>query len=57
MITHKPKPAYSPDPPTEQLQLVPVTIEHKPATRAAQAWQVDSELWPGSSPQGRITLH
>jgi hypothetical protein len=54
----KPKPAYSPDRPTEQLQLVPVTIEHKPSTRAAQPWQVDTEPPAARSlPQGRITLH
>jgi hypothetical protein len=56
----KPKPAYSPliEWPTEQLQLVPVTIEHKPSTRAAQPRQVDTELPPARSlPRGRITLH
>jgi hypothetical protein len=53
----KPKPAYSPDRPTEQLQLVSVTIERKQPTRAAQAW-LDTELPPASSlPQGRITPH
>jgi hypothetical protein len=54
----KPKPAYSPliEWPTEQLQLVPVTIEHKLPTRAAQPW-FDTELWPGSLPQGKIILH
>jgi hypothetical protein len=49
----KPKPDYSPDRPTEQLQLVPVTIEHKLPARAAQPW-LDAELWPGSLPQGKI---
>jgi hypothetical protein len=58
MITRKPKPKpdYSPDRPTEQLQLVLVTIEHKLPARAAQPW-LDAELWPGSLPQGKITLH
>jgi hypothetical protein len=44
----KPKPAYSPDRPTEQLRLVPVTIEHKPSTPAAQPW-FDTELPPARS--------
>jgi hypothetical protein len=55
----KPKPAYSPliEWPTEQLQLVPVTIERKQPTRAAQPW-LDTELPPARSlPQGRITVH
>jgi hypothetical protein len=55
----KPKPAYSPliELPTERLQLVPVTIEHKPSTRAALPWTVDTELWSGSLPRGQITFH
>jgi hypothetical protein len=53
----KPKPAYSPNRPTEQLQLVPVTIQHKPRTRATQLWQVYTELPLRSLPQGKKTLH
>jgi hypothetical protein len=51
----KPKPAYSPDRPAEQLRLVPV-IEHKLPTRAAQPW-LDTELPLRSLPQGKLTLH
>lgn len=59
MTTRKPKanPAYSPDRPTEHLQLVPVTIEHKLPARAAEAW-LDTEpprAWV--LPHGKITLH
>jgi hypothetical protein len=55
----KPKPAYSPliERPNEQLQLVPVNIQHKPSTRAAQPRQFDTELWLRSLPQGQITFH
>jgi hypothetical protein len=63
MTTRKPKPkskpAYSPviEWPKEQLQLVPVTIEHKLPTRAAQPW-LDTELPAARSmPRGKITLH
>jgi hypothetical protein len=56
----KPKPAYSPliEWPTEQLQLVPVTIEHKLPTRAAQPRQADTELPPDRPlPQRKVTFH
>jgi hypothetical protein len=55
----KPKPAYSPliEWPTEQLQVVPVTIEHNLPTGAAQPRQVDTELPLRSLPQGKLTHH
>jgi hypothetical protein len=52
----KPKPAYSPNRPTEQLQVVPVTIEYKLPTRAAEP-RLASELTLRSLPQGKKTLH
>jgi hypothetical protein len=56
MTTRKPKPAYSPDRPTEQLQMVPVTIEYKLSTRAAER-RLATELTPRSLSQGKKTLH
>jgi hypothetical protein len=54
----KPKPAYPPliEFPTEQLQLVPVTVEHKSPAHAGQNWQADTDL-PSFPHPGRITYH
>ena len=58
MTTRKPKPTYPPliEFPTEQLQLVPVTVEHKAPARAGQTWRTATYLpsWPH---RGKITLH
>ena len=57
----KPKPAYSPliEWPTEELQLVDVTVDHKEPTRAGEIWQVEAELHVAEPlPQrGKVTLH
>jgi hypothetical protein len=63
MTTRKPKPNPNPSPlievPTEQLQLVAVTVEHKAPARAGQNWQAETELpVTRSLPHpGKITLH
>ena len=61
MTTRKPKPPFSPliELPTEQLQLVAVTVEHKPPARTGQNWQAETELPVGGSlpHRGKITLH
>jgi hypothetical protein len=58
MTTRKLKPSYPPliEIPTEQLQLVPVTVEHKPPAHAGRTRQAPSDL-PSLPPQGKITLH
>jgi hypothetical protein len=57
----KPKPAYSPliEWPTEQLQLVPITVERKTPASGGQLWQVQTELPVARSSRRRskITLH
>jgi hypothetical protein len=57
MTTRKPKPTYPPliEFPTEQLQLVPVTVEHKAPAHAGQTW-AETDL-PSSPPRRKITLH
>ena len=61
MTTRKPKPTLSPliELPTEQLQLMPVTFEHKATARAGQNRQARTEVPVGSSLPlpGKITLH
>ena len=57
----KPKPAYSPliEWPTEQLQLVPITVERETPACEGQLWQVQTEL-PVARPlrrRSKITLH
>jgi hypothetical protein len=61
MTTRKPKPTFSPlnELPTEQLQLVPVTVEHKAPARTGQPWQAEMEL-PLTRllpHRGKTTLH
>jgi hypothetical protein len=58
MTTRKPKPTYPPliEYPTEQLQLVPVTVEHKAPARAGQTWQAETDLLSLPHP-GKIALH
>jgi hypothetical protein len=58
MTTRKPKPTYPPliEFPTEQLQLVPVTVEPKAPARAGQTWQTETNL-PSLPHRGRIALH
>jgi hypothetical protein len=48
MTTRKPKPAFSPviECPAEQLQWVPVTVEHKPAVPAGKT------QWPEAAAIG-----
>jgi hypothetical protein len=61
MTTRKPKPTISPliELPTEQLQLVAVTVEHKAPARAGQNWQAETELPVARSLplRAKITLH
>jgi hypothetical protein len=61
MITRKPKPTVPPpiEWPTPELQLVPVTVEHKMPARTFEPWKVEAEppvarSLPHSS---KITLH
>jgi hypothetical protein len=58
MTTRKPKPNCPPliEFPAEQLQLVPVTVEHKAPAHARQAWQALTDL-PSFPHQGKITVH
>jgi hypothetical protein len=57
----KSRPTYSPliEWPTEQLQLVPVTIERKTPIGASASWLVETELPVARSlnHRGKITLH
>lgn len=64
MTTRKPKPAPSPlieliELSTEQLQLMPVTVEHKAPPRPGRSWERGTEvLVLRSLPQrGKNTLH
>ena len=61
MTTRKPKPTFSPliELSTQQLQLVPVTVEHKTPPYAGRIWQAETELPVARSfpPRGKITLH
>jgi hypothetical protein len=61
MTMRKPKPTDSPliELPTEQLQLVAVTVEHKAPACAGQNWQAETELPVVRSlpHRGKITLH
>jgi hypothetical protein len=45
MTKRKPKPTLSPliEWPKEELQVVPVTVEHKAPARAGETWQGESE--------------
>jgi hypothetical protein len=59
MTTRKPKPTCPPpliEFPTEQLQLVPVTVEHKAPAHARQAGRAlrDMRSFPH---EGKITVH
>jgi hypothetical protein len=58
MTTRKPKPTYPPliEFPTEQLQLVLVTVEPKRPARDGQPWQAEAEL-PSLPYRGKTTLH
>jgi hypothetical protein len=58
MTTRKPKPTYPPliEFPTEQLQLVPVTVEHKAPAHAGRTWQAHADL-PSLPHQAKITVH
>lgn len=58
MTTRKPKPTYPPliEFPSEQLQLVPVTVEHKAPAHPGQIWQAQRDL-PSLPHQGKITVH
>jgi hypothetical protein len=58
MTTRKPKPTYPPlmKFPTEQLQLVPVTVEHKAPARTGQSWVAETDR-PSSPHRGKITVH
>jgi hypothetical protein len=58
MTTRKPKPTYPPliEFPTEQLQLVPVTVEPKAPGHAGLTWQARTDV--RSLPhQAKITVH
>jgi hypothetical protein len=60
MTTRKHKLDFPPlECPTERLQLVPVTVEHKPSARAGRSWQADARLPVTRTlpPRGKITLH
>ena len=58
MTKRKPKATYPPliEFPTEQLQLVPVTVEHKAPARAGQTWLAETDR-PSSPHRGKTTLH
>jgi hypothetical protein len=58
MTTRKPKSTYPPliEFPTEQLQLVPVTVELKAPAHAGQPPQAETDL-PSFPDRGKITLH
>jgi hypothetical protein len=53
-----PKPTYPPliEFPTEQLQLMPVTVEHKAPAHGGQTWQAHTDL-PSLPHQAKITVH
>jgi hypothetical protein len=61
MTTRKPKPACSPliEWPTEELQLLEVTVDHQEERTRAEIRQIEAELLVAESlPQrGKITLH
>jgi hypothetical protein len=61
MTTRKPKPTYSPliEWPTEKLQLVAVTVDHKVPPRTAETRLVETELTVLRSlpERGMITIH
>jgi hypothetical protein len=61
MTTRKPKPTYSPliEWPTEKLQLVAVTVDHKVPPRTAVTRLVETELTVLRSlpERGMITIH
>ena len=58
MTTRKPKPTFPPliEFPTEQLQLVPVTVVHKAPAHAGQTWQAETDR-PLLPHPGKITHH
>jgi hypothetical protein len=57
MTTRKPKPTYPSliEFPTERLQLVPVTVEHKAPGHTGQTWQAHADV--PSRHQAKITIH
>jgi hypothetical protein len=61
MSTRKTKPTFSSmiELPSERLQLVTITVEHKVPTRGGQTWQTTATVLPGTRlpPRGKITLH
>lgn len=59
MTTRKPKPTCPPliEFPTEQLQLVPVTVEHKAPAHRGQPWPQALKDLPSFPRQGKITVH
>jgi hypothetical protein len=58
MTTRKPKPTYPPliEFPSEQLELVPVTVEHKAPPRAGQTWLAETDL-PSVRQRGKMSFH
>jgi hypothetical protein len=58
MTTRKPKPTCPPaiEFPTEQLRLMPVTVEPKAPAHAGQIRQAETDL-PSFRHRGKITLH
>jgi hypothetical protein len=59
MTTRKPKPTFSPliEWPTEQLQLVAVTVDHKVPARAGETRQIETQLSRSLPQLGKVTLH
>jgi hypothetical protein len=60
MSTRKTKPTVSSiEPPSERLQLMTITVEHKAPTRGDQAGQTTKTVLPAVRlpPRGKYTLH
>jgi hypothetical protein len=61
MSTRKTKPALSSmiDLPSERLQLMTITVEHKAPTGGGHTWQTTTTVLPADRlpPRGKHTLH
>ena len=61
MSTRKAKPTFSSliELPSERLQLITITVEHKVPTRGGQTWQTTETVLPANRipPRGKNTLH
>jgi hypothetical protein len=59
MTTRKPKPTFSPliEWPTEQLQPVAVSVEHKVPARTGGTRQIEKQLSRALPQLGKVTVH